>query len=185
MFETIQRGALVVAHPDDEVLWAGGLLARYGERITVICCSIPRSDPIRAWKFFDVCDVLGAKARLIPFVEALPGDALQNLGALDLSVFDLIVTHNDVGEYGHAHHRTLHRFVKERWGDKAATFGHRPGGHGTKVLYLTADEQALKLRALQCYDHISPNDGGKPKWQALLDRYAIDLRVETFDPPGT
>jgi len=184
IFDAVRNGVVVACHPDDEVLWAGGMLARYADRFTVICCSIPRSDPIRAWKFFDVCDVLGVKARLLPFTESEPNEGLQHLGVLDLSGFDLIVTHNRVGEYGHAHHRQMNRFIWERWGTKTATFGYRPDGRGSIVLHLTADEQAKKQAALRCYDHVSPHDGGKPKWQALLDRYKPDLRVETFDPPG-
>ncbi len=184
MFHRVERGAVVVAHCDDETLWAGGLLARYGERFTVICCSIPRSDPIRAWKFFAACEVLNAKARLLPFEESAPTEPLWHLGELDLSAFDLIVTHNRDGEYGHAHHRQLHRFIGERWGVKTATFGYRPDGRGSEVLHLDSEEQVRKFAALRCYDHVSPNDHGKPKWQALLDRYQLDLRTETFDPPG-
>lgn len=178
-----RRGVVVAAHPDDEVLWAGGLLARYAHKFTVICCSIPRADPIRAWKFFDACAVLGVSARLLPFVESAPSEPLQHLGALDLSDFDFVVTHNDAGEYGHPHHRHLSRFVRERWGAKTSTFGWRSDGRGTEVLHLTPHEQARKLEALRRYDHVSPHDGDKPKWKALLDRYAPDLSVETFDCP--
>ena len=184
MFDRTRSGALVVAHPDDETMWAGGLLARHGEKFTVICCSIPRSDPVRAYKFFAACDVFGARAILLPFTEAAPDEMLHGLGLLDLAAFDCVVTHNSVGEYGHPQHRTLSRFIRERWADKTFTFGWRPEGHGSIVLHLTADEQARRLAALKCYDHVSPNDNGKPKWQALLERYPVDLRVETHDAPS-
>jgi LmbE family N-acetylglucosaminyl deacetylase len=181
IFNSVRRGAVVVAHPDDEVMWVGGLLARYGEAFTVICCSIPARDPVRAWKFFDACAVLGAAARLMPFQERPPAP-LDHLDLLDLSGFDLIVTHNAVGEYGHAHHVQLHRHIKKRWPDKTATFGWAPDSRGEVVLHLTADEQAKRLAALKCYDHVSPSDG-RPKWEALLDHYAIDLRIETHHAP--
>lgn len=185
MFDGVRHGAVVVAHPDDEVLWAGGLLARHGERYTVICCSIPRADPVRAFKFFAACETFGAHARLLPFPETDPKEPLQHLGLLDLSAFELVVTHNAQGEYGHPHHRALHRFVTERFPRAAATFGFRPdGSRGSEVLHLSADEQARKMAALRCYDHVSPHDSGKPKWQALMDRYALDFRTESFDPPA-
>src|SRR6266705_2571148 len=98
------RRALVVAHCDDESLWFGGLLAAEPGDWTIIACSIPRTDPIRAWKFFDACEVLGAKPRLLPFVESGPLELLGNTDRLDLAGFDQIVTHNVVGEYGHRHH---------------------------------------------------------------------------------
>lgn len=177
IFDQVSNGVVVICHPDDEVMWAGGLLARYGERFTVICCSIPRSDPERAWKFFDACDVFGAKARLLPIVET---EKPLNIAHVDLSGFDMVVTHNAAGEYGHHHHMALHQSLKPL---RPVTFGYRPDGRGSIALHLTADEQARRMAALQCYDHVSPHDSGKPKWQALLDRYAIDLRVETFNPP--
>lgn len=183
MFGERQSIAVVVAHCDDESLWAGGLLSRFGERCTVIACSIPRSDPVRAWKFFAACDVFGAKARLLPFTETDAARPLNSLEALDLDAFDCIVTHGAAGEYGHQQHRSLSAFVRGRWPDKTWGFGWRPDGRGALALYATRDEQERRLAALKCYDHVSPHDGGKPKWKALLDCYPVDLRVETHDPP--
>ena len=177
-----RRGVVVTAHPDDETLWCGGLLARYGGW-TVICCSIPRTDPIRAYKFFAACEVLDAKGRLLPFVESNPHEPLQNLDALDLSGFDCVVTHNEVGEYGHRHHLTLHQHIAQRWPDKMVTIGYgttsRPS---SQTITLTPYDIQRKHAALRCYDHISPSDG-KPKWQALLERYGsmFDLNIETYD----
>lgn len=183
LWADVSCGAVVVAHPDDECLFAAGLLIRYPERWTVFCCTIPRTDPIRALKFFDACEVLGARGVLFPFTEAEPRARLEHLDRLDLDGFDLVVTHNADGEYGHLHHRQIHSHIMERWPEKTACFGWKLGGHGRDVLHLRAGEQEQKLAALKCYDHTSPFDG-KPKWQALLDRYAIDLRIESHDPPG-
>ena len=182
MIDSVRRAAVVVAHCDDETLWAGGLLARYGERITVIACSIPRADPVRAYKFFDACAVFGAAARLLPFTETALDEPLAHLGVLDLSGFDMVVTHNRAGEYGHFHHKALHRFIMERWADRTACFGWQTDGRGEVVLHLTAEERVKKLAALKCYDHTSSMDA-KPKWQALIDRYSIDFRVETYHAP--
>lgn len=173
--------ALVVAHPDDESLWFGGLLAAEPGDWTVICCSIPRTDPIRAWKFFDACDVLGAKARMIPAVETAPGEALKFVDQIDLSAFEQIVTHGAVGEYGHGHHLQLNRVLRARYPGKVLTgcYGKAPG---PKRIALSEHQLGIKMAALRCYDHTSPSDG-QPKWRALLDRYGsqFDLGVETYD----
>jgi hypothetical protein len=169
------RSAIVVAHPDDETLWCGGYPLRYPGDWTVLCCSVPRIDPIRAIKFFDACAILGVCGDVLPFTESQPNEALGHLDKLDLSGFDLILTHNAAGEYGHRHHQSVHQYVTRHATCKVMTF------KGTQVrLDLTPDETARKLAALACYDHTSPTDA-KPKWQALLDRYHIDPTVETYD----
>ncbi len=184
MLLAARNPVIVVAHPDDETLWCGGLMIRYDEvRWTVICCSIPQADPVRAWKFFDACAALGASGRLLPYTESLPGQDLRALGELDLTGFDLVVTHNVQGEYGHPHHKGLHNFIIGRAICPVMTIGYRAGGIGKRKLDLTQEEREHKLAALKCYNHHSPTDGGKPKWQALLDRYGsqFDFGVETYD----
>lgn len=181
LFKNVRHGAIVIAHPDDEVLWCGGLVLRYPARWSIICCTIPRTDPIRAWKFYDACASLGVmRARVFPFIEPDPREPLRNID-LDLSAYELIVTHNAAGEYGHIHHRSLHRFIADRYPDKTVTFGY--GAEGTEVerIVLSEEEKRRKRAALACYDHTSPMDG-KPKSEALLARYGAmyDLDVETY-----
>jgi len=175
------RRAVVVAHCDDESLWFGGLLAAEPGDWTVIACSIPRADPVRAWKFFAACEVLGAKARLLPFVETGAKEPLAQVDLIDLSSFDQVVTHNSVGEYGHGHHVWLNRVLTARYPDKVVTgcYGKAPG---PKQIVLNEHQLGLKMAALRCYDHTSPMDG-TPKWRALIDRYGaeFDLGVETYD----
>ena len=67
-----ENNLVVTAHPDDEVLWGSGIILRNKEKKwTILCCSIPRIDDIRAYKFFDSCEVLGAKPRLLPIIGAV------------------------------------------------------------------------------------------------------------------
>jgi LmbE family N-acetylglucosaminyl deacetylase len=174
--------ALVVAHPDDETLWAGGYLLRHPDT-TVICCSVPRHDSIRAWKFFDACDSLGVKGRIIPATESAPDKPLEHLGVLDLSRYDTIITHGKDGEYGHLHHKQVHEFITSYYPEKnILSFGF---GKGEIRLELTEDEQQRKLAALQCYDHIWPYQGRNiPKWRALMERYVwsneVNFKLETY-----
>lgn len=175
----VRNGAVIVAHPDDETIWAGGLIASFPGCWTVIACSIPRTDPIRAWKFFDACEMLGARGRLLPYAEGGPSEPLKNLEQVEFDEFDVVVTHNAKGEYGHEHHKQVHRFVAGKRGE-FFTFGY--GQAGSICFELSNVAQRQKYAALQCYNHVSTSDG-KPKWEALLERYpdAINFDAETFD----
>ncbi len=177
----VRNGVLVVAHPDDETLWCGGLLLRYHTNFQVICCSIPRRDPIRAWKFYDACHRLAIRrARILPVIEPDASSNFDHLSMLDLSEFDCIVTHNAVGEYGHKQHVSVHEYVRSRWADRMISIGYGLPPGETKVV-LTAEESRRKQLALQCYDHTSSSDR-KPKWEALLQRYGTqyDLNTEYY-----
>jgi LmbE family N-acetylglucosaminyl deacetylase len=178
------RRALVVAHPDDEVMWFGGLLIAEPGDWHIFCASTPRVDPERSVKFIAACKMLGAvSAHISPLTESPADGPLDRLAERipDLSAFDQIVTHNSRGEYGHKHHVSVHGFIAERWPERIIT-----GGYGMpekpKRVAMTEDQYACKVEALKAYDHVSPTDGC-PKWRALLARYggAFDLRVETYD----
>lgn len=174
-----KRGVAVVAHADDESLWCGGLIARGDLDWTIICCTIADIDPIRAYKFFDACDVLGAKARLLPFRES---QAPIKIEYLDLSGFDLIVTHGAAGEYGHPHHQEVHQAISKRY-PNSRYFGYRKGGTGRFHVPLDDAMKAKKLAALKCYNHSTTSDHGHPKWQTLLAAFEpmFDLWNETYD----
>lgn len=174
-----RKACAVLAHPDDESLWCGGFIARSELDWTVICCSIPKADPIRAYKFFLACEMLGAKGRLLPFSER---DGLFRSYEIDLNEFDLVLTHGVDGEYGHPQHIALHDSLKARCPERLRTIGYRDGGKGRFAFPLDTVAKHTKLAALRCYDHVSPTDG-KPKWEALLERYGarFDLWHETYD----
>lgn len=171
----------VVAHPDDEVLWSAGLMLAMPGKWTVICCSIPRIDPVRAWKFYDACAELGAQGRVLPMTESEPDQPLRSLHMLDLNDYDLILTHGAAGEYGHEHHKQVHHYIMARWAHKPiVTFG------GERKHELSTDELCAKLRALKRYDHCLPYEGKSiPKWRALVHRYCdvggYNLGVEAYD----
>lgn len=169
----MSKSVMVVAHPDDETLFGAVALTLMPGEWTVICCSIPRIDPIRAWKFFDACDVFGAKGRLIPITETEPSERLNGLEMLDLSEFDQIVTHGEAGEYGHVHHKHVHQFVTGRWAHKPIKCFANKGEAGSKEIRLDGFAAEKKKEALRRYDHCLPYGGRViPKWQALLERYA-------------
>lgn len=179
MLTTGQRNAVVVAHPDDETLWAGALLASREKSSRekpwdVICCTVPRRDPERSLRFYEAVRVLGGFPILIPITETEPNEDLPHLAVVDLSPYDCVVTHNKEGEYGHRHHRNVHEYVMRSDVPAVYSFGY---GAGTEEVFVASNR---KEQALMCYDHTSPSDG-QPKWQALLDRYPINLHREYFN----
>jgi LmbE family N-acetylglucosaminyl deacetylase len=189
VIEVGQRPAVIVAHPDDECLFAAGLVLRnWAKPWTIICCSIPRRDPIRAWKFFDACEVLGAKGRLLPSQESEPSEPLCGLPQVGLlEEFDCIVTHNQWGEYGHTHHQQVARHFADAAGQRRLiTFGYRKDGRGAESIELNERERQLKAQAMRCYNHVLPYEQWEwPKWRALEHRYyeveGMNPDVETYD----
>ncbi len=60
MNKEIKRVAIIVAHPDDETLWAGGTILSHPEWECFVVSLCRKSDPDRAPKFKKVLEVLGA-----------------------------------------------------------------------------------------------------------------------------
>jgi len=175
---------LVVAHPDDEVMWFGGLVLTDRGPWTIICCSVPRRDSIRAWKFFDACETLGANARLIPSVEPEPGEPFCDdiMDLPDLEGYDRIVTHGVEGEYGHFHHKNLHEFIHRKYAHKEI-WSCCPSGKSDYAVRrdLTPDQALRKRAALDCYNHVLLYEGvPMTKADALIKRYCTDGEWE-FD----
>jgi LmbE family N-acetylglucosaminyl deacetylase len=185
------RKALVVAHPDDESLFFAGIVLRYPGDWTILCCSTPQRDPIRAWKFYSACEILGARGKVMPHTETR-NQPLAHLEKLDLSEFDLIVTHGKAGEYGHPHHCQVHTAIRNnRDGADVLVSAYGRKGDAPHVLEidLTPIEWGFKLDALKCYDH-PINWGGKlrPTWDALIEEYGtpgrhfgFNLKRECYD----
>jgi LmbE family N-acetylglucosaminyl deacetylase len=171
--------ALVTAHPDDECLWFGGLLLRYPGEWTIICCSVPTRDPIRAYKFFNACDALGARGRLLPFHETLERP-LKHLESIEIESYDVIVTHGPKGEYGHPHHRQVHSFVRKRVSGPILCSAYND--QGDYAIELSASEWTSKLAALKLYDHEMHWLGHmRPTWEALIDEYGTSGKHHGFD----
>ncbi len=119
---------MVVAHPDDEVLFGGHLLLQSTPWHVV--CLTNGSHEKRARQFLRAMQSVGARATIWDYPDQ-PGlskngplaraswqphlvSIKQRLAALlQESAFQKIVTHNSMGEYGHAHHQVTHHLVKQ------------------------------------------------------------------------
>lgn len=100
------RVAVLVAHPDDEVLWCGGLLLARPDWRVFIGCLCRGSDPDRAPKFFRVLERLGAEGAMAdlddgPEQSPLPPEAVEAtlLSLAPPGPWDLVLTHGTRGEY--------------------------------------------------------------------------------------
>jgi LmbE family N-acetylglucosaminyl deacetylase len=117
------RVLVLVAHPDDETLWAGGTLLMHGGWATFIGTLCRAGDEDRAAKFFRALDHLGAKGAMADLDD---GPAQVPLGAEQVRAtllslvpkehFDLILTHAPKGEYTrHLRHEEVSRSVLRMW----------------------------------------------------------------------
>ncbi len=134
--------AVVVAHPDDEVLWAGGtMLARPGWDWTVITLCRAR-DADRAPRWHEALRCLHARGRIGdlddgPDQAPLPIQQVQRAIAAggDALPFDLVLTHGPAGEYTrHRRHEEVCRAVVALWEAQMLTtpqlwmFAYQDGG---------------------------------------------------------
>lgn len=137
-----KRVALIVAHPDDETLWAGGTIMDHPSWQRFIVCLCRANDPDRAPRFYEALKVLrseGIMGDLDDGPEQKPLDeSTVEQTVLDLlppGHFDLIITHNPSGEYTrHLRHEEVSRAVIKLWhADKISTgelwtFAYEDGG---------------------------------------------------------
>lgn len=134
--------AVIVAHPDDEILWAGGTILKnpsWHWHIITLCRA---SDADRAPKFFKVLNILDAKGDMgdlddgpdqLPLKQREVQKCILQL--LPDKHFDLIVTHDPAGEYtSHLRHQETSQGVIDLWCNKKLfteelwTFAYEDGG---------------------------------------------------------
>jgi len=182
------ENAIVVAHPDDEVLWAAGLPLRFNRlKWTVICCSRPSYEPQRIVNFFRSCEALGTEGIMLSGDDTGRDDVpLSGLDALSLAAYDAVITHNAEGEYGHPHHRQVHEAVKGKFNRKIITFGFRMNALGEHRLSLSPIELERKKMALRRYDNVIRYQGKNVlRWMQLEQRYfgefGVPFAFETYD----
>jgi len=124
MHARIQKSvAVIVAHPDDETLWAGGTILSHPSWKVFIVCLSRGIDTERAPRFIKALQDLKAGGIMgdmddgpeqIPLPEKETERAIMDL--LPLRHYDLVITHNLTGEYTrHARHEEISKAVIKLW----------------------------------------------------------------------
>ncbi len=116
-----QKALAIVAHPDDETIWLGGLILKFKNLDWTIFSLCRASDPDRAPKFFKVCKYYNAHGLMtdlddenrLTLKQTLPVIRKIILKELQGKKFDFIFTHGTNGEYGHPRHKGVHQVVKQ------------------------------------------------------------------------
>ncbi len=111
--------AVIVAHPDDETLWAGGTLLMHPDSCWTIVTLTRRSDPDRAPKFQKALEHYVAKGIMGDLDDGPDQKPLRTVEVEDAIVellpshrYDLILTHSLWGEYTrHRRHEEVGRAV--------------------------------------------------------------------------
>jgi LmbE family N-acetylglucosaminyl deacetylase len=115
--------AVIVAHPDDETLWAGGLMLMHPEVKWTVVTICRKSDADRAPKFFRALEEFSARGFLGDLDDSPEQRALDNgevqrtiMGLLPSNRFEVVITHSSAGEYTrHIRHEDAAKAVMRLW----------------------------------------------------------------------
>ncbi|HEY5509762.1 MAG TPA: PIG-L family deacetylase [Prolixibacteraceae bacterium] len=178
MEEKPRRVAVIVAHPDDETLWAGGMILSHPEWNWFIVCLCRRSDMERASKFGKAVKILSAKGIMgdlddgpiqIPLDESEVENSIMEL--LPEKHYDLLITHNITGEYTrHLRHEEISKAVIKLWqngkisASELWTFAYEDGN---KAYFPIAIGKASVFKQL-------PQNIWNKKYNIITETYGFD-----------
>lgn len=188
--EGASEAAVVVAHPDDETLWAGGTVLLHPECRWWIFTLCRASDPDRAPRFRRALDALGAEGRMAdlddgpqqtPLEPGVVEDAV--LGLVGERRFDLVLTHGPGGEYTrHLRHEELSRAVASLWE------GGRFRANALRLFAYT-DDGGRHLPRADGRAHVTlrlPEEVWREKWRIITGLYGFAPdSFEARTTPGT
>lgn len=107
-----QNILMLVAHPDDEILF--GYNDIIGASSVTIVCFTSGGDPIRSAEFFAVVEALGVKGIMLDYE-----DSAEDVWDTDSDFFskiplvgDCIISHDEHGDYGNLQHMRVHKIAK-------------------------------------------------------------------------
>ena len=120
---SINSVAVIVAHPDDETLWVGGMILSNPSAQWFIVCLSRKKDKERATRFGNALKDLGAEGVMGDLDDGPTQKPVANKVVEDLIIkllphrhYDLIITHNPSGEYTrHLRHEETSNAVMRLW----------------------------------------------------------------------
>ena len=115
--------AVIVAHPDDETLWAGGTILSHPSWQWFIVCLCRANDEDRSLRFYNALKILKSEGIMGdlddgPEQKPLKENEVEQviLKLLPAKHFDLIISHNPTGEYTrHLRHEEIGKAVIKLW----------------------------------------------------------------------
>ncbi len=133
--------AIIVAHPDDETLWAGGTILSHPTWNCFIVSLCRGKDPERAPKFYNALKILKSEGIMgdlddSPEQKPLDQKMLEQtiIELLPAKHYHLIISHNPSGEYTrHLRHEEVSKAVIKLWyakkifADELWTFAYEDG----------------------------------------------------------
>ena len=133
------RALVIVAHPDDETIWMGGVILRNFDIDWTVFSLCRKNDCDRAPKFRRACEKYGASAiisdledeGLMDVKSSVPGIEKRIRDNIGNRRFNYIFTHARDGEYGHPRHIGVHLALKNLlveeflWADEVFCFAYR------------------------------------------------------------
>lgn len=176
---------MIVAHPDDEILWGSKELIE--EKYLVVCVTCGKDktreheieealkltgDDLISLNYTD--KFLGHKSKWITEQKKIEKDIKK---IVNMKKWNKIVTHNINGEYGHIHHKKIHDMVANTNAENIQYFGKyytkRKIINQTDLDNYKLDEQTLKTkkailrkyksqdRVIQMFSHMIPYENIK------------------------
>lgn len=173
-----RSAAVIVAHPDDETLWAGGTILNETSWSWFILTLCRAGDPDRAPRFFQALTAFGAQGAMSdlddgPDQRSLEEDEVQDtiLEFLPHRHFDIVISHSPAGEYTrHRRHEEAGRAVTKLW---------HAGKISAGELWLFAYEDGGKqylprpIRSASIY-RVLPEQIWKRKYLLITETYGFD-----------
>lgn len=118
-----RSAAVVVAHPDDEVLWCGGLILNFPSWNWYVISVCRGSDPDRSPRFFESMEFLNAEGKMADLDDGPEQDPLDEVTLkntitkmLGKDSWDVVMTHGPRGEYTrHRRHEEVCEAILQLW----------------------------------------------------------------------
>jgi hypothetical protein len=160
----LNRNVMIVAHPDDEVLWGGANFLEVERNILVVCLT-NGANKTRRSKFESVMQLYQVDFKIFDFpdngnVGFTEDESLEICQEIDKIVnqdcVEKVVTHGPLGEYGHIHHRQVSDIVTRTLQDssKLYFFDFELSKQNSISIHPFSN---LTTKALQIYFEYMPN----------------------------
>lgn len=154
-----KKALIIVAHPDDETLWAGGMIIDHPSWNWSVICLTRKSDIKRSENFKKALKVFGATGKMGDMDDGpdqipLNMDDIKNtiITLLNEKKFDVIITHHPAGEYTrHLRHEETSAAVIYLWHEKSIEtkelwlFAYEDGGRSYLPRAIKESTEYVKL----------------------------------------